>query len=62
MVPHDRLLMKLAVSGVDWSVVVWVRELLVDRTQRVKAKLFKEVSLTSVVLQGSVLGPLLFVM
>ena len=35
-VPHDRMLTKLAASGVDSRVVVWVRELLVDRTQRVR--------------------------
>jgi len=32
-IPHDRLLTKLATSGVDSRVVVWVRELLVGRTQ-----------------------------
>ena len=26
LVPHDRLLMKIAISGVDLRVVVWVRE------------------------------------
>ena len=34
-VPHDRLLTKLAASGVDWKVVVWVRELVLGRTERV---------------------------
>ena len=36
LVPHDRLLTKLAASGVDSGVVVWVREFLVGRTQRVR--------------------------
>jgi len=54
LVPHDRLLTKLAVSGVDSRVVVWVREFLVGRTQRVRVggQLSKEVKVTSVVPQG----------
>ena len=36
LVSHDRLLMKLAVSGVELSVVIWVREFLVGHTQRVR--------------------------
>ena len=34
VVPHGRLLMKIANSGVDSRVVVWVRELLLGRTQK----------------------------
>jgi len=36
LVPHDRLLTKLSASGVDSRVVVWVREVIVGRTQRVE--------------------------
>ena len=56
--------MKLTASGVDWTVVIWVREFLVGRTQRVRIReqLSKEVKVTSSVLQGSLLGPLLFLM
>ena len=45
----------------DSRVVVWVREFLVGRTQRVRVgrRLSKEVNVTSGVLQGSVLGPIL---
>jgi len=32
LVPHDRLLIELTASGVDSRVVVWVREMFVDRT------------------------------
>ena len=62
LVPHDWLLTKLAASSVVSSLVVWVREFLVGRTQRVRVEeqLSKEVKVTSIVLQGSVLDPLLF--
>ena len=35
LVSHDRLLTKMEASGVDSKVVVWVREFLVGRKQRV---------------------------
>jgi len=36
LVPHDRLLKKVTASGVDSKVVIWIREFLTDRSQRVK--------------------------
>jgi hypothetical protein len=62
LVPHDRLLRKIAVSRVDPRVVVLMREFLLDRTQSVRlgGQLSEEVRVMSGVLQGSVLGPLLF--
>jgi retron-type reverse transcriptase len=60
LVPHDRLRTKLVASGVDARVVVWVRNFLVGRTQRVKSRrgTIQEVKVTLGVPQGSVLGPL----
>jgi len=62
LVPHGRLLTKIANSGVDSRVVVWIREFLLGRTQRVRVggQLSEEFRVTSGVPQRSVLGPLLF--
>jgi hypothetical protein len=57
LVPHDRLLMKIAASEVDSRIVVWIREFLSGRTQRVRVG--GQLS-ESGVPQGSVLGSLLF--
>jgi hypothetical protein len=35
LVPHDRLLTKIVVTGVDLRVVVWIKEFLLGRSQRV---------------------------
>jgi hypothetical protein len=47
---------------VDSRVVVWIREFLLGRTQRVRVggHLSEEVRVRSVVPRGSLLGPLLF--
>jgi hypothetical protein len=60
LVPRDRLLTKLAASAGDSRVVVWVREFLVGRTQRVREQLTKGVNVISGVPQGSFLDPLMF--
>ena len=54
--------MKIAISGVDSWILAWVREFFLGHMQRVKVgeQLSEEVRVTSVVLQGSVLVPLLF--
>ena len=62
LVPHSRRLTKIANSGVESTVVVWIRELILGRTQRVRVggQQSEEVRVTSGVLQGSVSGSLLF--
>jgi hypothetical protein len=62
LVPYDQLRMKIAALGVDSKAVIWVREFLFGHSQRVRVgrQLSEEVRVMSGVLQGSVFGPLLF--
>jgi hypothetical protein len=52
------LVMKIAAAEMDSRVVVWIREFLLGRTQRVRVRgqLLEEVRVTSGVPQGSVLA------
>jgi len=62
LVPHDRLLTKIAATKVDLRVVVWLKEFLLERSQRVRVagQLSEEVGVISGVIQGSVSGSLQF--
>ena len=62
-VPHKRLLSKLYSYGINESIINWIKSFLCDRTQvvNVNCAKSKSVKVLSGIPQGTVLGPLLFV-
>jgi len=62
LVPHDKLLTKIAATGLVLRVAVWVKEFLLGTSQRgrVHGEVTEEIRVTPIVPQGSVLFPLLY--
>ena len=62
-VPHARLIKKLKSYGIDDEMLAWITEYLKDKTQlvRVNGESSRTAAVISGIPQGTVLGPLLFV-
>ena len=62
-IPDKRLIYKLKMNGMSPSILRWIEGILTGRKQQVcvNGSMYKWVDISSGIPQGSVLGPILFV-
>lgn len=63
-VPHKRLLLKINAYGISGKVLAWIKSFLTERhmTVSIRGRLSQQTQIQSGVPQGSVLGPVLFLL
>jgi retron-type reverse transcriptase len=61
-VSHKHLMYKISYYGINCNAFHWIKAFLPDRTQILEGETSNKISVTSGVPQGTVLGPILFLL